>query len=417
MSAAASQPGAAESYREALAWLYRQRRAGLPRDPRRMRALMTALGLQAPPHCVHVVGTNGKGTVTAMVDAGLRACGARTGRFLSPHVEDFRERIAVDGRPIARDTVRRFAARAVGLELAPPPAFFELTLAMALAAFARRQVAWGVFEAGVGGARDATRALERIELVVLTNVALDHRETLGPDVPSIARDKAGALRPGVPAVTGAEGEALAVVRAQARRVACPLYVDDGRAPLFTVPGSPAAGSGALLPGSARLRNARLAAAALRLLGAPEEAVAAGVSTPPLPARGERFRVRGREVVLDGAHDPVAAAVLAGSLAPGYVLVFGALARKQGAAMLAALEPRAERVIVTEAAAGEPPLPDLTGRRFIAEPLAALRAALGEAAPGATVVVAGSLYLAGRVRPTLRRMARAPLTPRASTVPA
>jgi len=88
-----------------------------------------------------------------------------------------------------------------------------------------------------------------------------------------------------------------------------------------------------------------------------------------------------------------------------VLVFGALPRKQGAATLAALEPAASAVLVTEAVAGEPPLPDLRGRRYIPEPLAALRAALREAAPDATVVVAGSLYLAGRVRPGLRRMAR------------
>lgn len=405
-------------YRDALTWLYARHRAGAPRDPERMRALMAALALPPPPHGVHVVGTNGKGTVATMIAAGLRSAGARTGRLVSPHVEDFRERVAVDGAPIGRETVRRFVARAIGAELAPAPAFFELTLALALWAFAHRAVTWGVFEAGVGGARDATRALDPIDLVVLTNVTLDHTETLGPDVRAIARDKAGALRPGVPVVTAAEGEALAVVRAEAARLGCPLHVDDGRGALFGLPGGP---RGA--PSGARLRNARLAAAALRLLGARDAAVADGLAAPALPAREERFTVAGREVVLDGAHDPAAAALLAASLRPGYILVFGALARKQGAATLAALEGGAGAVLVTEAAAGERPLPDLGDRRFIPEPVAALRAALQEAPPGGTVVVAGSLYLAGRVRPALRRMVRAAAaTPagrrdRGSTAPA
>lgn len=416
MSAVGLEPPPLLGYEEALAWLYARHRAGAPRDPQRMRALMSALGLASPPQVVHVVGTNGKGTVTAMIDAGLRAGGARSGRFTSPHVEDFRERIAVDGRPVARQTVRRFVAGLAARELEPAPAFFELTLVLALWTFARRGVRWGAFEAGVGGAHDATRALERVALVVLTNVALDHTETLGPDAISIARDKAGALRPGVPVVTGAEGAALAVVRAEAARLGCPLHVDDGRARLFELPARTRL-AGWPPTGGARLRNARLAAAALRLLGADEPTVAAGLATPPLPARHERFRVAGREVVLDGAHDPAAGALLATSLPEGYVLVFGALARKQGAATLAPLEARAGAVILTEAAEGEPPLADPGGRRFLPDPGRALRAAVEATPPGGTVVVAGSLYLAGRVRPLLRRLARAAPRPRPPAVPA
>ncbi|MEJ2289552.1 MAG: Mur ligase family protein, partial [Deinococcales bacterium] len=200
-----------------------------------MATLARALELHAPDRLVHVVGTNGKGTVTAMIDEGLRAWGYSSGRFVSPHVEDFRERIAVDGRPVSRETVRHFVARAAGLELDPSPAFFEWTLALALSAFARAGVEWAVIEAGVGGAHDATRALGPVELVVLTNVGLDHLETLGPDLASIARDKAGAFRPGVPAITGARGEALMVVALEARRVGAPLYVARPGDPLFTAP--------------------------------------------------------------------------------------------------------------------------------------------------------------------------------------
>lgn len=406
-SSGATVPG----YREALAWLYARQRGSAPRDPERMAALLRALELRPPADFVHVVGTNGKGTVTAMIDAGLRAQGTRSGRFVSPHVEDFRERVSLDGRPVSREAVRRFVARARRLSLDPPPAFFEWTLALALAAFERAGLPWAVIEAGVGGARDATRALEPARLVVLTNVALDHLETLGPDVSAIARDKAGAIRAGVPVLTGARGEALAVIRAEAARLGAPLHVDDGRDTLFEV---------ALEPGTApaRAANARLAAGALRSLGVPEKAVAAAVRAAPLPGRGERFRLRGSDVLLDGAHDPAAAALLASSLEPGYLLLFGALPRKQGAATLAALEPGAAAVVLTEATPGEPPLIDLTGRLFVPDPVAALERALALRPPGALVVVAGSLYLAGRIRPTLRRRARlaaAPLPARAAAV--
>jgi len=88
------------TYRDALRWLYARRRSGAPRDPARMEALLHALALPAPEHVVHVVGTNGKGTVTAMIDAGLRAWGASSGRFVSPHVEVVRERVSVNGRPV-----------------------------------------------------------------------------------------------------------------------------------------------------------------------------------------------------------------------------------------------------------------------------------------------------------------------------
>ncbi len=386
------------TYRDALAWLYACRRDGAPRDPARMAGLAGALGLQAPPRLVHVVGTNGKGTVTAMLDEGLRAWGRSSGRFLSPHVEDFRERIAVNGRPVSRETVRRFVARVSRLELEPSPAFFEWTLALALSAFARDRVEWAVVEAGVGGARDATRALEPVQVVVLTNVGLDHLATLGPDLAAIARDKAGAFRPGVPALTGARGEALQVVEAEARRVGAPLTIDRPGDPLFELPPvSPR-------PSATRSANARLAAAALRLSGAPEEAVRRAVAARPLPGRGERFVVHGREVLLDGAHDPGAALALAASLTPGYVLLFGALERKQAGAMLAALEPGAAEVVLTEAAEGDRPAVDLAGRCFVPEPGRALDVALRRCPPGGLVVAAGSLYLAGRLRPLLRRRA-------------
>lgn len=376
------------TYDEATAWLYRQTRGGAPRDPRRMQQLVAQLGLGFPERTVHVTGTNGKGTVTAMIAAGLTAAGYRTGRFTSPHVESFCERIAVDGALIPPEAVAAFVAQVAPLALTPPPAFFEWSLALALAHFARERVSWAVIEAGVGVARDATAITENVQLALLTNVTLEHQEVLGPDVAAIARDKSAVIRPGVPLVTAAAGEALAVIRARARACASPLYVLS-ETPLFALPegfdddGDPA-----------RRQNARLAAAGMRLLGLPEAAVAAGLCAR-LPARRERFWLAGRQVILDGAHNPAAAQLLRRSLTTPYVLLFGALARKQGEATLAELAPGALATIIT-AVDGAPGVAT-AGRRYVAEPEAALQAALELCPPGACVLISGSLYLAGRLR--------------------
>lgn len=387
-----------------------QTRAGGPRDPRRAATVIEALGLDVPSAVVRVVGTNGKGTVSAMLAAGLSAAGHVTGRFLSPHVESFTERVAVDGAPVTREEVVSFVARARE-SLAPGgalhdlpvnrrPAFFEWTLALALERFAAASVDVAVLEAGVGGTADATSAAvaDNVRLVVITNVDLDHTETLGRTVAAIAAEKAGAITRGVPVVTGATGEALEVVRAAAHAASAPLHVDTPHDPLF------AAAPAATYPGRwspTREANARLAAAGLRLLGVGEAAVVAGVSAPPLPGRGELFTVAGRSVLLDGAHDPAAAARLVEPLRPGYVLLFGSLARKQGLATFAVLAAHATEVVLTEAQQGEGIIEFTTGPHWREpEPAAALERALALTPPGGLVLVAGSLYLAGRLRPLL-----------------
>lgn len=330
------------------------------------------------------------------------------------------------------------------------PSFFELTLAMAFTIFEGAGVTHAVLEAGVGGASDATSAAvapasavdggrsgadsfgapvgedagvpggepagvpggepagvtggpvdTNLRLVVLTNVDLDHTETLGRTVGAIAAEKAGAFVRGVPAVTGATGEALKTVQRLAVEVGVPLRADDGNDPLFSLPpGAPAA---LTAPGAfgTRLANARLATAAMRSLAVSERSIVAALASPSLPARGERFWVDGREVVLDGAHDPAAAARLATDVGRAYVLLFGSLARKQGAATLAALEPSATAVIVTAVEPGD----DLTrlggaGRDLVDDPAAALRLALELTEPGGLLLIAGSLYLAGTLRPLL-----------------
>ena len=367
-----------------------------------MRRLVEALGLDFPARSVHVVGTNGKGTVTSMCAAALTASGVRSGSFISPHVEDFRERISVDGESISRLEVVEFVERIRTARLPLAPAFFELTLALALEHFRRSGVQFAAFEAGVGAQRDATAVLEGVAGVAITPISLDHVETLGPTLAHIARDKGAAMRPGVPVSTSQQPpEVLTVLEEEARRLVCELRVETPGDPLFERPA--AAG-----PETDRVRraNSRLATAVLRRLGdVPEAAIAAGLAIPPLPGRGERFHVGEVTVLLDGAHDPAAGEALAGRADRDYVLLFGSLRRKQGEATLRALERGSRRTFVTSAGGDPIGVEATSGRTVIPEPREALRAALAACPPDGLLVVGGSLYLAGELRPHLRELSR------------
>ncbi len=355
-----------------------------------MRRLVARLELTHPRNAVHVVGTNGKGSVTAMLAAGLQAAGVRTGRFISPHVVEFRERVAVNGQWISELEVLEFVRALPPLE--PPAAFFELTLALALEHFVREGVEMAVIEAGVGAKDDATRILENVRAVVITNVGHDHLGTLGPTLEDVARDKADAVRPGVPTLTAATGEALEIIAKVAAERASPLYPLSAHDRLFALP-----------PGletlPTRTLNRRLAAATLRLLDTPESAVRHGLNAT-LPARAERFLLGDREVVLDGAHNPDAARALLEHLRPPFTLLFGALPKKLGAETLNVLLPYAGHTVLTDAAPGQASTLGRPGLIFVPEPEAALEHALALTPPGQQVVIAGSFYLAGRLRRVL-----------------
>jgi dihydrofolate synthase/folylpolyglutamate synthase len=254
-------------------------------------------------------------------------------------------------------------------------------------------------------------ALSGVTGTILTNVDLDHVETIGPTLLDVARDKAAVARPGVPLVTGARGEALALVRGVAASVGAPVWVVDAAQRLARWPDGAPEVDGAWP--ATRVENARTALTLGRLLGWSEAALARGLASPPPPARFERFRllVEGRPVpaVLDGAHDPTAAARLADALPPGYALVFANLARKRGLDSLGPLRSRAGSLWLTSAEPGEDPPAAPPGPGPVTHVVPALAEALAAAARdaaarGATLVVAGSLHLAGHARPWLRRWA-------------
>lgn len=377
---------------EALDWLYAQTRAGAPRSPETMERLLRELDLKVPQQVAHVVGTNGKGSVAAMIAAGLTAAGERTGRFLSPHVEDFSERIAVDGQLLPAAELDRLInpLRA----LTPGVSFFELTLVMALRYFREQGVTFLALEAGVGARNDATLALGNTAITVVTSIALDHTDVLGDTLRQIARDKAAAVRPGKPVISALSGDAFHEIDAAGGVHVHPSTHKE----LFELPaGTEASGT--------RLANQRLAAAALRRLGASEAAVAAGVSTSALPGRGERFTVQGTSVLLDGAHDPAAARALLADMQGPFVLIYSGLQRKQLLKTLEPLAVRARAVILTGVNGEE--APESPGARSIQDHQEALDEAIRLAGDDASVLIAGSLYLAGEFRPLLRSLQDAP----------
>jgi dihydrofolate synthase / folylpolyglutamate synthase len=275
------------AYLAATDWLTRQRRATVDRATRAVaRALLDALGAPDPPRVLHVVGTNGKGTVAHLLAAMAQAHGLRTGRFTSPHVEDLRERVAIDGAPISRAEVTASS---------PAPAAWAAghRLLRVDAGARRRRLPAPRRRAG-GGGGGRRRPLRRdhgtagVVGTVLTNVDLDHVETIGPTLLDVARDKAAVARHGVPLVTGARGEALALVRAAAADVGAPVWVVDAAQPLARWPeGAPVVD--ATWPPT-RVENARTALTLGRLLGWSEAALARGLASPPPPARFERFHL-------------------------------------------------------------------------------------------------------------------------------
>lgn len=376
-------------------WLFARTRAGRERGPQDARQLLERLGHPDRQfQSIRVIGTNGKGSTCAMLEAGLLAAGVGVGRFTSPHLHAYEERIRVNGVDLSPVRTQEFIGWAK--VNAPESAFFPLTLALACQVFAETGVEVAVMEAGVGGLTDATQALENVLAVALTNVDLDHMGVLGHTIPEIARDKAGAARPGVPLLTTATGEALEVIKDIAARVDAPLYTPQTHLELFSLPRPPR------LRGPHQRWNAALAVATLRVLGFSGGIGAALDATHP--ARLEHFELQGKTILIDGAHNPHATRALAEAAGQVNVLLFGNLARKDTHATLAPLLGIAPVRVFTMPGNLATPPHDLAahyGGQAIDEPLEALQTALKLTPPGGTLLVTGSLYLAGSIRQALQ----------------
>ncbi len=397
----------------------------------RIGAVLEALG-RPQDRCrfVHIAGTNGKGSTAAMVESGLRAAGLRTGLFTSPHLSQPTERIRLGGAPVpadafaaAFDRVHRAVEellRAGAIDL--HTTYFETVTAMALAVFAGTTDIV-VLEVGLGGRLDATNVV-RPELCVITPVDFDHEQFLGKSLEAIAGEKAGILKPGVPAVFARQRpEAARVLDARAGElgIAVARTSDwqvsdlelDARGSHFRAQAgeAPALPISCPLPGEHQVENALAAVAALRCLGVSDATISAGIAAARWPGRLERV-AENPEIILDGAHNPAGARALAAYIDRFYRgrrvrLIFGAMRDKAIDEIGGILFPRAAEVIFTAprqaralapeslmAHAGHP-----CPRRAadIAEALAMARA---DAAPEDAVFVTGSLFLVAEARDIL-----------------
>jgi len=376
-----------------------------------------------------VAGTNGKGSVTAMIERGLRAAGRRTGRYTSPHLIHIEERFAVDGAPITAGTFESTAGRirAAAERLPSPPSFFEATTALALEAFRDAGVEIAVLEVGLGGRLDATNVVEPVAVVV-TAVDYDHQEYLGDTLEQIANEKAGVIKPGSLVVVADNPDVVHdVVRRRCEDVGATLVRAMAgvvaragmRAGLMEIElETPHRQYGPLtlaLRGRHQVANAM---AAVRLLeelpgrtgGAmPPSAVRAALEDVVWPGRLEPAAWRGHDVLVDGAHNPAGARALESYLAEAYgrrlPMVVGLMRDKDIEGVLGALAPAASHFICTAPATPRAASPsDLVAVAtriapgIPAEAIGRPVDALGRAVQyGAPAVVAGSLYLAGEIR--------------------
>ncbi len=382
------------NYSDSLEWLFSQTRSGKLRDKKRITEILNFLGNpQDTFPSVRVIGTNGKGSVAAFMEAGLKSSGIRFGVTVSPHVNDFRERIRTHNGPIPEAEVVIFLNKLKSFDFENQPSFFDIVTAMAFDHFARNQVELALVEAGVGGVSDDTDILENIKLIILTTVGLDHVPTLGNTLEQIANEKASAIRFGVPVICGWEPSIAEVAREIADAKSAPFYLLSEGGELFRLPTKP------VLQGEFQYHNAALAAAGLRLLGFAEPGVRSALEHAVHPGRMEEFQYKGARVILDGAHNPQAARALVKSLTH-YHLVYGAFGRKDFQAMLDILLPKARSVRFSRAGEGALGAETFEGD-FFEDPKNALESALAcSSADGFPVLVTGSFYLVGSVRAEL-----------------
>jgi dihydrofolate synthase / folylpolyglutamate synthase len=359
--------GTLTSYRAALDYLFARTGGGFKFGLERIEALLSAL--QAPQRryaSLHIGGTNGKGSSAAIAEALLRAKGLRVGKYTSPHLVDFGERIIVDGQPISPGAVAEFVDRWTPLVEEVGATFFEATTAMALDWFARSEADVAVVEVGLGGRLDATNVL-RPRAAGVTSIGYDHMEYLGSTLDSIALEKAGIFKPGVPAVIGESDPNIAGLlaeRARMVRASDVIVVADEMPPRdirvgrrgtsFTLQASGETRRlHTRLTGPHQARNAAFTVALLRSAGgelAPRlEDVASVLPEIRVPGRFQRVGA----YIFDVAHNTSGAEVLAEALAAvaperPLVVVFCVLRDKDWRGMARYLAPHVDRFVLTAA---------------------------------------------------------------------
>ena len=341
----------------------------------------------------HVAGTNGKGSVCAMVESIARAAGLHTGLYTSPHLCRFAERIRIDGEPVDDTTLARHLTRA--LDDAASLSFFEAATLSAFLSFREASVDVAIVEVGLGGRLDATNVLPTPRAAAITRIAFDHTDRLGKTLVEIAREKAGIAKPGLDIVLGSmPGEVRAAIDEVARGIGATTSSTEG------LPAPAAIG----LPGEHQVGNARIAAVLGARLGASRAAIAKGIANVAWPGRLERIG----PYLLDAAHNADGAEALARHVATlGYrpeeaALVFGALIDKDYRAMLAELAPlAATRIYIAPQSAARPAVdPGLLKSLYPGTVASSVPEALAMLQHVPLVIIAGSIAAVGQARAAL-----------------
>lgn len=414
-------------YEESLRYLFGLQKYGIKFGLNCTANILNHLG--NPHHklrCIHIAGTNGKGSTGAILSSILKQHGMRVGLYTSPHLVRFTERFRIDEEEASParilDVFKR--VRPV-LDDREPPTFFEVVTAMAFLYFAEENVDWAIVEVGMGGRLDATNVVRPV-VSVITNVSFDHQEYLGNTLAAIAREKAGVIKPGVPVVTGAsQALVLGILKAtcfQQQTTLSQLKKDfrvrrnqDGS---FQYHGSrlhfPALQLN--LRGRHQQRNAALALATLEVLEASgaflvvPAAVESGLSKVAWPARLEVLQ-ENPQIILDGAHNTPGAESLREALQHNFTyqklhLVLGIMKDKDIRGIFRRLLPLAETAILTQPkyarAADAETLrrlarPHISKHYVIPDVAAAIQQARLLAAPEDLICITGSLYFAGEVK--------------------
>lgn len=415
---------------EALQFIHSLRGRGKKMGLTKITELLHRLGdPQDRLRFVHVAGTNGKGSTTAMTAGVLRAAGYRTGMFISPFIIDFRERMQINGEMIPPEELGRCAAlvkaEADAMDAAGRcPTEFEVVTATAMVWFEQCRCDIVVLECGIGGREDSTNVIQTALVDVLCSISLDHTDVLGDTVAQIAREKCGILRAGVPCICYPKQapEALEVIREEAQRVGAPLSM--GTPDAVTVLETGIEGShiryGDLelhipLMGAHQICNCLNAVEALFALRRqgwviPDTAIAAGIAATRFPARLECFS-KAPLVIVDGAHNEMGAQVLAEALTlvqgRPITAIVGMLGDKDAAHSLAKVLPLCQRVFTVTPPHNTRALP-AEALAELARPLcpavtacdtltAAMAAAYDSTPPNGVLLIFGSLYLASDMR--------------------
>ena len=428
------------NYAESLIYLDELNTFGIRLGLARMEELCARLGNPERSYqTVHIAGTNGKGSVTQMLDAVCRAAGIRSGRYLSPHLISYTERMSVGGHDISEEafaallTRVRTAADAMVTAGHEHPTQFEALTALAFLYFAEEKVEVTVVETGLGGLLDSTNVIDPM-LTIITNVAMDHADRCGGTLVGIAEHKAGIIKEGVPVITAATGEPLEIIERRAEELGADVFVcgEDFSAEMqrCSAGGQQVAFHSLVcresepyplaLAGGYQAENAALVIMAAKLLEREdtrftEAALRTGLRSVRHPARFEILAHTDGNIVIDGAHNPAGMQALRAGLdcyfpdAPR-VFLLGILKDKDIDAMLAALLRSGDQVVTvrpnSERAAGADVVAAVAaGMGADTVACADRQAGLAEAqrrarACGAVLVVAGSLYLVGGIRALL-----------------